>query len=546
MLFPRAKGLNKTGEYHFSSEITVELLSADGFSRDTVKTVFPVLSSDAVLTLICKKAEELKSISPEAYRIKSEKTKKGLAVTVFAPDDKALIRGLFTLKRMVMKNDFIIGEISDYPSFSVRGYIEGFYGKPWKAEERLQMLEFMALYGENTHYYAPKDDPYHRDKWRELYPENEALQLKEILNKAKSLYVDFYYCIAPGLSMCYSSEDDFTALKDKTYQLYSMGVENFGLLLDDIPLDLYYEADKKQFGNAASAQSFLVKKYYSYLKSLSPSVRLTVCPTAYHGKGDEKELVSFTGNIPEEVDVFFTGSDICSKEITSAEAEYFRKNNLHKPLYWDNYPVNDAEMFMEMHIGPIIGRDKTLGRFSAGLISNCMEYFNCNRIPLITTASYLWNSEEYDPEEAYREAVDAVIPEEEREAFMHLSDQFRTSCLHDENSRIMGEYLSRAAVARYSGDNEEFIKILENYTEIISRSASLLKGKTDPIYLELSRWIKKFILMSEILEIALSVIKGNGDREILRKKMSEYNESATVLTAFCFREYIESVLSDEN
>ncbi len=546
MLFPKVKELNKTGEFHFDREITVELVSMDGLSENTVKTVFPVLSPDAAVKLICEKTDELKDISDEAYRIKSEKTENGLTLTVSAFDNKALIRGLFSLRRMIMKNDFIIGEITDYPSFSVRGYIEGFYGKPWRSEERLHMLEFMALYGENTHYYAPKDDPYHRDKWRELYPENKALQLKEMLDKAKSLYIDFYYCIAPGLSMCYSREEDFTALKNKTYQLYSMGIENFGLLLDDIPSDLYYEEDKKQFGNAALAHVELVKKYYSYLKSLSPSARLTVCPTAYHGKGDETGLCSFAGNIPEEVDVFFTGSDICSKEITSSEAEYFYKNNLHKPLYWDNYPVNDAEMFMEMHIGPIIGRDKDLGKHSAGLISNCMEYFNCNKIPLITVASYLWNSEEYDPEEAYSEAVNVVLPEKERAAFIHLADQFRTSCLHDENSRIMGEYLSKASVCRYSGNDEEYIKILGDYTEIISRAASLLKERNEPIYTELSRWIKKFILMSEILEIALSVIKGEGDKELLREKMSEYNESATVLTAFCFREYIESVLSDED
>ena len=31
------------------------------------------------------------------------------------------------------------------------------------------MLNLMSFYGMNTYYYAPKDDPYHRDKWDELY-----------------------------------------------------------------------------------------------------------------------------------------------------------------------------------------------------------------------------------------------------------------------------------------------------------------------------------------------------------------------------------------
>ncbi len=546
MIFPKPKKLIAEKYFSFSEEIRVSLKSCDRLSSEPVTTVFGEAREPGNLEIFVFYDKSLGEISDEAYKMLLSEKDGVLFVSLYSATERGLIRGLFALKRMTLKNEFPVGEITDYPSFAVRGYIEGFYGKPWKSDERIEMLRLMALFGENTHYYAPKDDPYHRSKWRELYPEREASQLKSLVDRAGELFVDFYYCIAPGLSMKYSDEAEFEALKNKTRQLYTLGISRFGLLLDDIPSDLFYEEDKVKYGNAVNAHVRLAWKYRDFLKTLSPDCRLTVCPTSYRGKGTEPELVDFASAIPSDVDVFFTGSDICSKEITLPEAEVFIKNNLHKPLYWDNYPVNDAEMFMEMHLGPVIGREPELYKGSAGLISNCMEYFNCNKFPLITIASYLWNSEAYEPEENFGEAVKFLLPEEEREAFVLLSDHCRTACLHDENSRIMGEYLSRASVEFQTGNREEAIKTVTEYTvKAVNAYNALMKNSEKPLYKELARWIKKFGLMCEIMELSLKYLEGADVREELEERMSCYNESATVLTSFCFREYIESVLSDD-
>ncbi len=546
MVFPKVKKLSAESCFSFECDIKVCLKKTEGLSFAPVNTVFGDYESDGNLEISAFCDTALSEISDECYKMTLQENNGVLSASLFAPSERGFIRGLFALKRMTLKNEFPLGEITDWPSFAVRGYIEGFYGNPWKSDERPEMLRLMALFGENTHYYAPKDDPYHRNKWRENYPEKEALQLKRLVDEARGLYVDFYYCIAPGLSMKYSDETELEALKAKTRQLYSLGISRFGLLLDDIPADLFYEDDKKLYGNATNAHVELVGKYYEFLKTLSPDCRLTVCPTAYHGKGYESELTDFAANVPLEVDVFFTGSDICSKEITLTEAETFAKHNLHKPLYWDNYAVNDAEMFMEMHLGPVIGRESELSKGSAGLISNCMEYFNCNKFPLITIASYLWNSEDYDPEESFNEAVNFLLPREEREAFILLSDHCRTSCLHDENSRIMGEYLSRASVEFQTGNTESAINTVREYTKKVSAAAEVFRKNAEkPLYRELARWIKKFTLMCDILQYSLLVFSGEGTKEKLGEMMSEYNESATVLTGFCFREYIESVLNND-
>lgn len=546
MLLPEATKSRIERTFSFREEIRVTVGDVGEFSDTCIGAFFGETQKNGNLIIGVQKNNSFASELEEAYSLFICESNRVVECRITAYGDSGFVRAIARIKRMAIQNEFVIGEIHDMPCFKKRGYIEGFYGKPWTHEQRLTMLENMALFGENTYFYAPKNDPYHRSLWREKYPEEAALKLKKLVDTAAVYCMDFNYCIAPGLSICYSSEADFDILLQKTQQLFDMGIRSFGLLLDDIPTELFYESDKECFDNVVQAQCFLVNKYYESLKRLSEDVSLTVCPTCYHGKGDEAELVDFVRGILSGISVFFTGNDICSKEITGEQADYFRKNTGRQPLYWDNYPVNDAEMFMEMHMGPLIGRSSELYGKCEGIISNCMEYFDCNMIPLITAAMYLWNPNAYEPEEAYNYAVRYLLPKKEREDFLLLSDHFRTSCLNDENSAVANEYFSRFSRLSQTGNKAEAVNTVKEYAERISACARRLKKRNSPIYSELSRWLKKFYLMSEILSLSVEVLEGEDKKELLKKKMSEYNESATVLTSFCFREYIESVLENEN
>ena len=62
----------------------------------------------------------------------------------------------------------------------IRGVIEGFYGTPWSHDERLDLIRFCADEGFDTWVHAPKDDPYHRERWREPYPDDELTRLAEL------------------------------------------------------------------------------------------------------------------------------------------------------------------------------------------------------------------------------------------------------------------------------------------------------------------------------------------------------------------------------
>src|SRR5581483_8498579 len=88
-------------------------------------------------------------------------------------------------------------------ALAVRGVIEGFYGPPWSHAERLDLIRFCGAHGFTTWVHAPKDDPYHRRRWREGDPEAELAQLAELVAACEQAGVELAYALAPGLDVDY-------------------------------------------------------------------------------------------------------------------------------------------------------------------------------------------------------------------------------------------------------------------------------------------------------------------------------------------------------
>ncbi len=431
-------------------------------------------------------------------------------ITIECSGEKSAFYALCDLAKHIGKEKLCNGKYICCPSFCVRGYIEGFYGTPWSHESRKSVMALMAKNRMNTVYYAPKDDLYHREKWREIYPGSELAKLKELVDASKKYYMDFYWCIAPGLSMKYSDDSEFNALIEKTKQLYSVGITDFGLLFDDIDEELEYEEDKARYGETVNAHIDLINRYYVALKEIDSSIRLTVCPTLYHGKGTEYYISKLGQNISPLVSVFWTGRDICSRELTSMEAIKFLEATHHKPLYWDNYPVNDCSMYNEMHISPIINRDKDLWKYSEGIIANCMEYAECSKIPLITVADYLWDSENYDSEKSFENAIKQVIGDEYAEAFIVFADHLYTSCLKDTNSRRMYEAFDKIESAFKKGDKQTAFLLAEEYLGKMHACKEYLM-KDLPVCGELTKWSEKFFVVCELFDNIFAFIQDRED-----------------------------------
>lgn len=66
-----------------------------------------------------------------------------------------------------------------------RGVVYGYYGRLWDQREWYVLMDSMARWKANFILYGPKDDPYHREKWRVPYPEREALFMADLVVHAK-------------------------------------------------------------------------------------------------------------------------------------------------------------------------------------------------------------------------------------------------------------------------------------------------------------------------------------------------------------------------
>ncbi|MCL2513538.1 MAG: protein O-GlcNAcase [Oscillospiraceae bacterium] len=549
MIHPILRKPGTAGNYSFGKPASISLNIDDKTLLQKREEIFGskfVTDGDVVVTAVLNNTEKLCYID-EIFKLTDEKYILNISehggkvyIGLEYSGRRSLWYALNAVEKMAGRGEFPLGETVDYPLFDRRGFIEGFYGTTWQFEQRKDILTLMARNNMNTFYYAPKDDPYHRRLWAEMYPEDELQNLKILVDLAADLAIDFHYCVAPGLSIKYADADDHAALLEKTKQLYSIGVRNFGLLLDDIPSELANDEDKARFGDTVSAHIYLVNRYYDMIKSVDSGNRLTVCPMEYHGKGNGYYISKLGNGMPPEADLFWTGAKICSMEITLPEAVRFIDATSHRPLYWDNFPVNDAEMVNEMHLGPIIGRDPDLYKYTRGIISNCMEYFECTKIPLLTIADYLWNPLVYDSAKSYDNALDQIIGSENREIFKYFADHLKTSCLDDANSLMMSDLLGASAVKLQKGQYVEAFDDIKAYLENMKKCAELLKNGTEPIYKELKRWSGKFILCVEILELCVRFLEDGEDE--LEDKIKEldykYNGDPTVLTGFCFKEFV--------
>ena len=125
--------------------------------------------------------------------------------------------------------------------------------------------------------------------------------------------------------------------------------------------------------------------------------------------------------------MFWTGPNICSLAISSETVARFAKVVGHQVVLWDNYPVNDAEMTAELHLGPLDRRDPALSEAVEGYFSNPMDRVEASYLPLRTIAQYLADPAGYEAEAAWNRALDAYdVPL--REVLRQVRWATRESC----------------------------------------------------------------------------------------------------------------------
>lgn len=391
--------------------------------------------------------------------------------------------------------------------FAWRGIVEGFYGKPWTTEERMDMLSFMSEAGMNAYMYAPKDDPYHRQKWRIPYPARQLGNLKRLAAHARSVNVSFVFAVSPGLSLRYSDRRDADALAAKMTVLHDAGVRDFALLLDDIPATLANEADRKAFGSLAGAQAALANNVRDRLQRISPQARLLICPTQYQGDPSTDYLLELGNGLHPEIDVMWTGPKVCSQELSYDHAQAVSAVLRRPVTFWDNYPVNDASMKGELHIWSYTGRSPELPAVSRGFFLNPMNQAEASKIALGAAAIYMSDPERYDAEAAWRASAARVVGEASVDALAMFRDACAISPLHPDDPPRLAHVVDEAKYRIDRGALLEAAGILSAHMLEMKASAELLRTNPNKkLTQEIAPWLDEYMQWADIgLEIAKAI-----------------------------------------
>jgi hypothetical protein len=218
------------------------------------------------------------------------------------------------------------------------GLIEGFYGKPWSFDARMQTVVRLAPHGYQFYIYAPKSDPFLRKRWQEHCPEDAAQALRQLSAHCRAFGVRFGIGLSPFELYWNFDREGGDALRRKLEFLDDIGIDDLAILFDDMRGDL---------PALARAQLDVIDFAAAHTKA----TKIIVAPTYYtddpvldrfYGPRPDGYLEALGRTLDPAIAIFWTGPEVCSREFTTGHLARVAEQLRRKPLIWDNYPVNDG------------------------------------------------------------------------------------------------------------------------------------------------------------------------------------------------------------
>ncbi|MBE4739100.1 beta-N-acetylglucosaminidase domain-containing protein [Streptomyces caniscabiei] len=435
----------------------------------------------------------------EGYVLASGRSSGRALLALSGTDTTGTFYAAQTLRQLLAGGRLPEVTVRDWPTAALRGVVEGFYGTPWSHAERLSQLDFYGRTKQNVYVYSPKDDPYLRERWRDEYPAARLAQVRELVERAAANHVRFTYALSPGLSVCYSSDDDITALVRKFASLYDIGVRSFAIPLDDISYTKWNcAADEERFGSgggaAGSAQAHLLNRVWEEFSAgrteLDP---LEMVPTEYSDLADTPYKKALRERLDPDVVVEWTGVGVIAPTITAAQLRQAREVYGHPILVWDNYPVNDY-VTSRLLLGPYTGREAGVARESVGVTANPMVQAEASKLALFTSAAYLWNADAYDPRAAFLASVRDLAGPGAAKWLRILAENSYSSQLDTTESPALGKLIAafRTAYEEGSGLDRASAALRSYFTDMAATPAELRARLANPGFLkETSPWLDK-------------------------------------------------------
>lgn len=211
----------------------------------------------------------------------------------------------------------------------LRGVVEGFYGPPYPSPHRLAMLDIVSgLPGVPAWLHAPKDDPFHRMRWRERRPDASMTDLESSVSGAKRLGVSWI----EGCSPWRFREGDAPLVREKAAEARGIGAAGFAVLFDDV--------EEPATRDLAAGQAALLAE-----AAAGSGLPVVACPTVYCGEqleeGEgEAYLDEFIRLLPEGCAILWTGSGVIPRRMDLCPAvEGIAAEG--RVVIWDNLLADD-------------------------------------------------------------------------------------------------------------------------------------------------------------------------------------------------------------
>lgn len=427
------------------------------------------------------KGKNIKNVEG-AYAL--EITPKG--ITIIGNDETGAYYGLQTLRQILespaaSQGSLPLLSINDFPTLKYRGMVEGFYGTPWSHEKRLDQLDFYGRMKLNNYVYGPKDDPYHSSPyWRMPYPEKEAKQIRELVERANKNHVKFIWAIHPGKDIRWNKED-YDSLLNKFEHMYDLGVRAFALFFDDISgIGENPEKQVELLNNLTN--DFVLKK--------GDVANIIICPTDYSEAwakpGPNGPLAVYGRSLNPNAEVFWTGAVVCS-DLTPQTLEFINSRIKRPALYWWNWPVSDYCRNMLLQ-GPAYGLDTTLTPEQVvGIESNPMEHAEASKIALFGVADYAWNIPAYNALDNWERSLVYIVPE--------AHDAYRVFAIHSTDTETGYRRDESWETSIFPYDNyspEQFRDLRNEFIRVTEAPEKIRKGASASLLQEIEPWLVQF------------------------------------------------------
>ncbi len=434
-------------------------------------------------------------------------------------------------------------QVSDYPSMPLRGTVEGFYGQPWTHAERLDQMDFYGDVKANTYVYAPKDDPYHRDKWRDPYPADKLAELGELVDRATANHVRFTFAVSPGESVCYSDPADREALKDKLQALYDLGTRAFSIPLDDINYTRWNcEADQAAYGEAGAAAAgkaqvdLLNDVQRTFVATHEGTWPLQMVPTEYYNNSESPYKRALREALDPAVEVMWTGVDVVPAQITEEEAEQAAKVFGRKVFLWDNYPVNDfGNTSGRLLLAPYDKREPGLSDHLSGIVANPMNQPFASKVAVFGAADFTWNDRAYDPRQNWRNAMSYLAggDREATEALLVFGDlEHMAPTFGATPWQPQAPDLARRTAEFWKewdeGDRTGAVSALRSYATAVRQAPAIIRGGAvqKGFATDAAPWLDATALWGEAMVTMLDALaaRQTGDEETSDRLLAESND----------------------